>query len=615
MGFVTICAALFLRLNGLSDYYYNSDEMWHLVVANQKTIPELIEYNFRQEVHPPLSPIIWHFMLKISDNPLWIRSASYIPSILTIPSVYYLGRLFIGHAAGFAMAMIVAFSIFSISIGNSVRAYPMMLLALVWAGIFVYKYITTYRQKYLWWYFALAFIAIELVHSSAFILLIYGLILMWNTFKRKAKFAFVLISFGHIVLASCVVGYIYLVNMYHALEFNYTYFVIAGDTISYAWNAFCRIIIFMYNMVAEDDNAAAFVVSTFLLLFLPFYLIKDKRLDLLHIIFSPLIILVALDYLKIYPLSHTQRNNLFLFLPFLFLFGVFAQKIYDYIVISLENITKLNGRRVGDLLRNKLIDIPQCIYLCTLGRIHNKIYGPNRLAAKLLILISIPCIWAFSDFKSGSFKSSKVTSSDYYMTVSNFRQHVDYIDKYNNDRDVMIVEHQIIWYFIFLEGSKGKVEYITKNLGHFKSPNYEFYFPHEEAFLSLYHFKIFLEDLFKELKEKGRYNDVENIVYLGGDESLLGGILTPRFVDERKYTATNIGWYEESFQEFEKQRKELSWVALGSEDIKIKISEKDSNSNLYIAVLGMTPKFINNNILNRDFVDIMTMKKKAFYGK
>lgn len=604
-------------MNGLSDFYYNSDEAWHLVIASQKTVADVIDYNFRNEIHPPLSPLIWHFMLKISDNILWIRSASYIPSILIIPSVYYLGRLYIGRAAGFAMAMIAAFGVFSISFGNAVRAYPLMVLALVWAGIFVYKYINTQQKKYVVYYFILAFIAIELVHSAAFMLFVYATMLMWGAYKNKAKSAFAAITIGHIFLAVCLVWYIYTVKSYRSLEFGYLYFILAGNIPVYLWAVFCRVVIFILNMVAADNNAVAFAICMFCLFAAPFVFIKNKRLDLLYIVFTPLIFVIITDYLKIYPFPQLPRNNLFLFIPFLLLFGFFFQKLYEYICNSLETINNSKGIKLGYLLKERLVDVPQALYLAIFGKVHYILFekDKHKFLAKVIITISIPIIWAISDFSSGSFRNPKVSSVEYYMPASHFQQFIDYINKYQKDSDVMIVEHQMIWYFTYLEGENSKTNYITENLGHFKSPNYEFYFPYEEAFLSFHHFKGFASDLYKTLQGNGRLPSVNNIIYVGGSDSLIGEALTPHFISKVEMYGSAIDWYDEALYNFNLEQEIFSWEVLSSNLVTTKISKKDSSSDLYISVLGMRPQFIKDAILEKDFIDIIGMKKKALLGK
>jgi len=202
---VTIAGALFVRLYGLSEYAFGDDELWHLTVANQENLWQVIKYNFVEEIHPPLSYMIWHLMLQVSHNDLWLRMSGIIPAILLIPSMYLFGQRYIGRAAGYFLALLFAFGAMPVAISQTIRAYSLMMLVLTWAAIFVHKYCfeteAKTRNKFLLFYALTALVAIQLHHAACFTLFALGLVLVFQTFKEKNTKDFFVIAAIHAPLA------------------------------------------------------------------------------------------------------------------------------------------------------------------------------------------------------------------------------------------------------------------------------------------------------------------------------------------------------------------------------------------------------------------------------
>ena len=284
--FIVIVGALFVRIYNIGEYYTSNDEAWHLVVASQKNLWDVIQYNFQNEVHPPLSPIIWHFMLMISDNLLWLRSSSLLAGILLIPSIYLFGSLYIGRSAGFLMAVMVAFTPIIVSLSSSLRAYSMLLLVITWAAIFVFRH-KEQKSKSLVGYFFCAFAAIQLLHGAAFILLVFGLMLMQQAILQKNKKDFFIISIMHLFFAFLVVGYGYVLKHYYEFAGNDVYF--SPSPIYYLSN----LIGVLTFLLLESDFQNWFLegfkqTCFFVILIAPFLMIESKKWQLLHIIFTPI---------------------------------------------------------------------------------------------------------------------------------------------------------------------------------------------------------------------------------------------------------------------------------------------------------------------------------------
>ena len=138
---VLILCGLFVRLGNLDKYAFSQDEYWHLYISNAESLKELFTNIFREEVHPPLSFLIWYYALKISDNALWLRMFSIIPGLLLIPSIYVFGRLYISKNAGYFFSAFVTFGSMLMTLSVSIRAYSLLFLIMCWMVIFVYRYI------------------------------------------------------------------------------------------------------------------------------------------------------------------------------------------------------------------------------------------------------------------------------------------------------------------------------------------------------------------------------------------------------------------------------------------------------------------------------------------
>ena len=132
-----ILFGLFVRLGDLDKYTFSQDEYWHLYISNTDNLTELFKNIFREEVHPPLSFIILHYALKISDNELWLRMFSIIPGLLLIPSIYVFGRLFISKNAGYFLSAFVTFGSMLMTLSVVLRAYSILFLIMCWMAIFV----------------------------------------------------------------------------------------------------------------------------------------------------------------------------------------------------------------------------------------------------------------------------------------------------------------------------------------------------------------------------------------------------------------------------------------------------------------------------------------------
>jgi len=142
-----------VRVWGLWQFCLSPDEGLILLISSRPTISGVLDAA-TTEPHPPLGYLTLHFMLRISDNPMFLRSIAYLPGVGLIPMLYLLGRRVSGTAAGLAMATLVAFSHGAMMLSEVLRTY-MLATFFVTVGLYAFfAYMQERRAKYLYLYSA-----------------------------------------------------------------------------------------------------------------------------------------------------------------------------------------------------------------------------------------------------------------------------------------------------------------------------------------------------------------------------------------------------------------------------------------------------------------------------
>lgn len=269
-----ILCGLFIRVKDLSLYDFSYDDYWHLYVANQENLIEVLKKNFQIEIHPPLSVILWHFALKISDNQMWLRSLSIVFSLALIPSSYLLGRLYVSRFSGYLCAYIVTFGYIFVTQSVVIRAYVFMMFFLVWMAIFVNRYFKKPKTKYLWLYFIFSFCALELNHYSCFIIFFLSINLLIYCYKIKNYQRFKIVILGSLLL--CLIMVVYLIIL-----FNYNTRIESFDAFYLRLNYFKKLFFQFFYYIFYADNLFFFnnfeIIDFFnILYFVGFFYITYK---------------------------------------------------------------------------------------------------------------------------------------------------------------------------------------------------------------------------------------------------------------------------------------------------------------------------------------------------
>ncbi len=580
---VTIFGALWVRVYGLSEYAFNEDELWHLTVADQKSLWDVIQYNFQEEIHPPLSYIIWHFMLQISRNDLWLRMSGIVPAILLIPSIYLFGRLYIGRVAGYFLALLFAFGVMPVAISTAIRAYSLMMLALTWAAIFVHKYrfetAEKLRKKYLILYSLCALIAIELNHAACFTLFAFGLILIFQTFKEKNKKDFLIISAIHLGLASLLAVYAYILKTYYGFEGIPGFFTIekCREYLLYYLTLFLS---FAIGYEFQDSITIAVVLVAIPAFFsVPFILARKSNWTLLSIIFVPLTALIFCDYFKLYPFSIIGRNNLFLFLGIAITYAYFVEIwVNFYCQISTSNW--LNSRKKTVIFLQKFAALILVILVFS--------YSLNHDAFRKIIPGCIESNIKKSDIELlNKLLSQKNTADNVFVTVT-----------------------RNVWYWRLQSGDKNHITILTKNLAKFENDEITIYFTAFPATVfsvtsSMLQYQLFFEDLFKYLNEKDALKKVKSFTFF--DTGLRYEYLTrsfhPQFIPTKE--KESLMCRDDSLNKLLKESYEISWAINTSKQVLDKVFVRDVKSacGREVLVFSFTPQFVREEILAKNFID------------
>lgn len=582
---VTIVGALLVRLHGLGEYAFRDDELWHLTVANQKNLWDVIQYNFQEEVHPPLSYIIWHLMLQVSDNDLWLRMSGIIPGILLIPSIYLFGCRYIGRAAGYFLALLFAFGAMPVSISATIRAYSLMMLALTWAAIFVHKYrfesAKNSRKKSLIFYSLCAFVAIELNHAACFTLFALGLVLLFQAIKEKNKKDFFIIAAIHAVLVFLLVAYAYILKTYYGFHGILGFFS-SKEAPAYFMRYLVMFLRFFMGDGFEDSVSIGMILLALAAFFaIPFMLIRAKKWTLLNIIFTPLLALIFCDYFNLYPFSTTERNNLFLFL------GIAIT--YAYFVQNCANLyCQLGGEKKTLVLLRK----------------------PAALVVVILITTYL--------LQHNSFRDEFPGCVEFTNTKSDMELLHQTLSQKNTADNVFVTVTRNLWYWRLQDSDKSRITFLTKHLGKFENGEITVYFtafPAVGASVAsdMLDYQLFFKDLFAHLEVSGDLAKVKSFTFFdsGLGVEYLNTIFHPQLIidpedmqDEEEYKRWREGY-------------EMGWAIHTSKQVLDKLYFRDVSASCgrEILIFSFTPQFVKDEIFGKKFIDWVKFNNEQLLKK
>ena len=118
-----IAAGFALRIAGLQDIGFSPDEAQFIYIAASDSWDSAWHSIVKRSPHPPANFALLHALLKLSWDPLWLRLPSVLAGTFLVWLAHRFGRSLFGPVAGFAFAVLVAFSPALLELSRVCRNY------------------------------------------------------------------------------------------------------------------------------------------------------------------------------------------------------------------------------------------------------------------------------------------------------------------------------------------------------------------------------------------------------------------------------------------------------------------------------------------------------------
>jgi len=357
---------LIVRVWGLDAYCFSPDDLMHLRVASGRTLHQVWESGLPLN-NAPWMYFLLHYLLKISENELFLRSISLVPGVGLIFTFFFLGRKASGTLSGLAMACMAVFGNGAILLSQVIRPYSLMVFFLslaLWAGLCYWE---ERKDKYLYAYVLSMFLAIFSHYPAILPMTAIGAVcLVHAAMKREGIRTYARISFVHLPLL-IQVGLLYHFHVYRFLDHTTS----AEVKAEYVRPYFPETLSSLFGNIPglfEYLFVPSVVPLTIALTGLGIVVLwRTSRPYLAGIIVATFAIGFLLTYLRIYPFGGS-RHSIYLF-PFVALsIGAFVQCLFDRFRGFLER-RRASGKRQwlgryhGVLLGTGVA----CLVLSTLG--------------------------------------------------------------------------------------------------------------------------------------------------------------------------------------------------------------------------------------------------------
>ena len=183
---VLVVVGFLLRIARTGDYGLNPDEAQLVWLSAAPTPGDVWSYETSISPHPPAIFFLFHYMMKLSWDLVWLRLPAVLGGSFSIWMSYRLGRELLNAPAGVAMAWLVTFSppIFELSrvARNYAPGFAFIMLALF---LFV-RFLKTRRWRYFGWYTAVATIAVTWHYVFVVAFISMKLVLVIEFLRRRA---------------------------------------------------------------------------------------------------------------------------------------------------------------------------------------------------------------------------------------------------------------------------------------------------------------------------------------------------------------------------------------------------------------------------------------------
>jgi len=135
---VILAAAVVLRVAALQNqslWYDELQSVTHASLPIDKLVLSVTEF----DPHPPLYYMQLHYWLSLGSSDLWIKINATFWSILTLISLYYLGKKLFDTRTALLASMIFALNPFAIHYAGQARMYSWLMFLAIWSFYFTHR--------------------------------------------------------------------------------------------------------------------------------------------------------------------------------------------------------------------------------------------------------------------------------------------------------------------------------------------------------------------------------------------------------------------------------------------------------------------------------------------
>jgi uncharacterized membrane protein len=176
--------ALALRLFRLGHQSFHIDELISIESAGY-AVGATFWKGLLHEIHGPLTSALLHGWMRLGETETWLRLLYVVPSVLTVPLFYRLGRGLAGDATGRIASFAVAISPFQVWYGQEVRNYAWLLL-FVTGALIAFVRIWDGRGDRSTWIALTSLLALSLLTNYSTVFLIVALTVLVLARKDRA---------------------------------------------------------------------------------------------------------------------------------------------------------------------------------------------------------------------------------------------------------------------------------------------------------------------------------------------------------------------------------------------------------------------------------------------
>jgi hypothetical protein len=320
-----LLGGLWVRITGVSDYYYNPDEMEYLIIAKGETLTEIWRRGLA-ELHPPLAHFIRHYLLIITADAFHQRLFSVAAGMVSVLGMYRLGIQVRGMFLGLFCASCMAFFPVAVSTSITIRNYAFFMAFLSWALYFFMRYQQQEKRSDLF-YFTLLLLLASATHFTGFLVAaalgLYEGLRLAST-KRWNNFLMLCVSFLPLILLGIFLYFHYLVPgtagpMWNHLTIE-TGFAAKGLLARFhatCWGVLGYFVPFL--ITGQESNPGLFAILFSALLFIGLYIkglliMRREKQAWWPLVLIMWVIALFAALANFYPFSPNRHN--YYFLPF-----------------------------------------------------------------------------------------------------------------------------------------------------------------------------------------------------------------------------------------------------------------------------------------------------------